>query len=169
MFLCKRRSILFLEQMNINEYYSLKHLNTFQLPVQTRWFMEYENETELVQILKSEYFQKNLPVLHIGRGSNLLFLNDFNGIVLHSAIKGITLIEETDDDVLIRVGAAEIWDEVVAYTVDKGWGGIENLSFIPGETGTGPYPLVFTIDMGRKAVYNRVKFLPRGYTPRANA
>ena len=97
--------------------------------------MEYENETELAQILKAKYFQKNLPVLHIGSGSNLLFLNDFDGIVLHSTIKGITLLEESNDTVLIRVGAAEIWDDVVAYTVDKGWGGIENLSYIPGETG----------------------------------
>jgi UDP-N-acetylmuramate dehydrogenase len=96
--------------------------------------MEYENETELTTILSNEYFRE-LPLLHIGRGSNLLFLNDFNGIILHSAIKGITLIKETAAAVLIRVGAAEIWDDVVVYAVDKGWGGIENLSFIPGETG----------------------------------
>ena len=121
--------------MKLEENYSLEALNTFHLPVQTRWFMEYENETELAQILNAKYFQKNLPILHIGKGSNLLFLNDFNGIMLHSTIKGITLIEESNDDVLIRVGAAEIWDEVVAYAVSKGWGGIENLSFVPGETG----------------------------------
>ena len=96
--------------------------------------MEYENETELEVILK-EYCTRDLSFLHIGSGSNLLFLNDFEGVILHSAIKGIDIVEESDNYVLIRIGAAEIWDDVVAYTVDKGWGGIENLSLIPGETG----------------------------------
>ena len=96
--------------------------------------MEYENETELEVILK-EYCTKDLSFLHIGSGSNLLFLNDFNGVVLHSAIKGINIVEESDDNVLIRIGAAEIWDDLVAYAVHRGWGGIENLSLIPGETG----------------------------------
>jgi UDP-N-acetylmuramate dehydrogenase len=57
------------------------------------------------------------------------------GVVLHSAIRGIELAGETDESVLLRVGAAEVWDDVVAYATGKGWGGIENLSSIPGETG----------------------------------
>ena len=96
--------------------------------------MEYANETELEVVLKG-YCKRDLSFLHIGSGSNLLFLNDFNGIVFHSAIKGITLAGETDDAVFVRIGAAEIWDDVVAYAVRYGWGGIENLSLIPGETG----------------------------------
>ena len=120
--------------MKIEQNYSLERFNTFHLAVKTRWFIEYENETELEKILKDENFRK-LSYLHIGSGSNLLFLDDFDGLVLHSAIKGITMIEETKDTVLIRTGAAEVWDDVVAYTVNKGWGGIENLSLIPGETG----------------------------------
>ena len=121
--------------MQIKENYSLIRHNTFHLPITTRWFIEYENETELVKMLAADFLQQNKPHLHIGGGSNLLFLNDYEGIILHSGIKGINLIHETDQSVLIRVGAAEIWDDVVAYTVDKGWGGIENLSLIPGETG----------------------------------
>ena len=120
--------------MKIEQDFSLQHFNTFRLAVKARWFIEYENDTEPEKILKDENF-RDLPFLHIGRGSNLLFLNDFNGIVLHSAIKGIELINETENTVYIRVGAAEIWEDVVAYTVDKDWGGIENLSLIPGETG----------------------------------
>lgn len=96
--------------------------------------MEYENEEELERILKDEYFQECLS-LPIGEGSNLLFVNDFNGIVFHSQIKGITVAEETQETVLLRVGAAEHWDDVVAFAVSKGWGGIENLSHIPGEAG----------------------------------
>ncbi|GHU55312.1 UDP-N-acetylenolpyruvoylglucosamine reductase [Bacteroidia bacterium] len=96
--------------------------------------MEYENEEELDRIRRDEYFQEN-DYVHIGSGSNLLFLNDYSGIVLHSAIKGITKEEETADSVLLRIGASEIWDEVVNYAVSNDWYGIENLSNIPGETG----------------------------------
>ncbi len=120
--------------MRIEKNYSLKEHNSFRLPVKTRWFMEYESEEELRRILQDEYFQECLS-LHIGEGSNLLFINDFDGVILHSAIKGIEVVEETAECVLLRVGAAEHWDDVVAYAVSKGWGGIENLSHIPGETG----------------------------------
>ncbi len=64
-----------------------------------------------------------------------MFINDYNGIIVHSQIKGISVSAETDEYVWLRVGAAEIWDDVVAYAVSKGWGGIENLSLIPGEAG----------------------------------
>lgn len=120
--------------MQIEQNYSLKDCNTFHLPVKARWFMEYENEEELERILNDEYFQECLS-LHIGEGSNLLFINDFDGIIFHSRIKGISLVEDDADSVLLRVGAAEHWDDVVAYAVSKGWGGIENLSHIPGEAG----------------------------------
>lgn len=120
--------------MRIEENYSLEKHNTFHLPIKTRWFMEYANEEELGRILQDEYFQE-CQSLHIGEGSNLLFINDFDGIILHSAIKGISLTEETDNSVLLRIGAAEKWDDVVAYAVSNGWGGIENLSLIPGEVG----------------------------------
>lgn len=69
--------------MRIEENYSLEKHNTFHLPVKTCWFMEYTNEEELGRIFRDEYFQECLS-LHIGSGSNLLFINDFNGIILHS-------------------------------------------------------------------------------------
>lgn len=120
--------------MRIEENFSLEQYNTFRLPVRTRWFMEYDTEEELQKILSDEYFRENTS-LHIGGGSNLLFLNDYSGIVVHSGIRGMEVVEEEEETLLLRVGAAEVWDEVVAYAVSKGWGGIENLSHIPGETG----------------------------------
>ncbi|MCC8154100.1 MAG: FAD-binding protein, partial [Tannerellaceae bacterium] len=89
---------------------------------------------ELQKILRDEYFQESIS-LHIGSGSNLLFLNDYNGIVLHSNIKGITVTNQTQEEVHLRIGAGEIWDDVVAFAVQNGWGGIENLSYIPGKAG----------------------------------
>ena len=120
--------------MHIEQNYSLEKHNTFRIPAKTRWFMEYDNEEELIRILRDEYFQECVS-LHIGEGSNLLFINDFDGIVFHSRIKGITIVDDSPEYVILRVGAAEHWDDVVAYAVLQGWGGIENLSNIPGEAG----------------------------------
>lgn len=120
--------------MRIEQNYSLEKHNTFHLRVKTRWFMEYDTEEELGRILRDEYFQECLS-LHIGSGSNLLFVNDFNGIIFHSRIQGITVADETADEIVLRIGAAEKWDDVVAYAVKRGYGGIENLSYIPGEAG----------------------------------
>ncbi|MDR0757186.1 MAG: UDP-N-acetylmuramate dehydrogenase [Tannerella sp.] len=120
--------------MKIAQHYSLERHNTFGLRVKARCFVEYESEGDLQNILHDKYFHE-LQSLHIGQGSNLLFLGDVDGVVLHSAIRGIELAGETDETALLRVGAGEVWDDVVAYAVAKGWGGIENLSLIPGETG----------------------------------
>jgi UDP-N-acetylmuramate dehydrogenase len=96
--------------------------------------MEYENEEELRRILNDEYFAE-CRSLHIGEGSNLLFVNDFDGIILHSAIKGIEIVDDTPKEAFVRIGAAEKWDDVVAFAVSNGLGGAENMSDIPGETG----------------------------------
>ena len=155
--------------MRIEENYSLEQYNTFHLPVKSRWFMEYDNEEELVRILRDEYFQENIS-LHIGEGSNLLFLNDYNGIIVHSKMKGILVTKETEDSVFIRVGAAEKWDDVVAYTTKNGWGGIENLSLIPGEAGAaaiqniGAYGVEIKDVIETVEAYNQLSFEKRIFT-----
>ena len=155
--------------MRIEENYSLEKHNTFHLPVKTRWFMEYATEEELGRILRDEYFQECFS-LHIGGGSNLLFINDFNGIILHSQIKGMQIVEDTDDTVLLRIGAAEIWDDVVAYVVSNGWGGIENLSLIPGEAGAaaiqniGAYGVEIKDVIEKVETYNQLSFEKRVFT-----
>lgn len=155
--------------MKIEQNYSLEKHNTFHLPVKTRWFMEYETEEELERILRDEYFQESFS-LHIGGGSNLLFLNDFNGIIVHSRIKGISVVKETDEEVVLRVGAAEKWDDLVAYAVGKGYGGIENLSLIPGEAGAaaiqniGAYGVEIKDVIEAVETYNQLSFEKRIFT-----
>lgn len=111
--------------------YSLLIHNTFGIDVNAKVYVEYDSEEELMTVLPS--LKGNL--LHIGGGSNLLFRKDYEGTVLHSAIKGIEVVEEHDGDVLVRVGAGVVWDEFVEWTVERGYGGAENLSLIPGEVG----------------------------------
>jgi UDP-N-acetylmuramate dehydrogenase len=124
--------------MRIFENYSLLPHNSFHLDVKTRWFVEYESEEDLQKLLKDEYFFSQ-TFWHIGQGSNLLFLSDFNGIIIHSGIKGIEKLKEDENQILLKAGASEDWDSFVAYCVDKGWGGIENLSGIPGEVGASAF------------------------------
>ena len=120
--------------MQVHQNYSLLKHNTFGLDVKTKYFVEYESEEDLQKLLQDEYFMSE-AFWHIGQGSNLLFLGDFNGIIIHSGIKGIEVQNEDEDHVWLKVGASEDWDSFVEYCVRQGWGGIENLSLIPGEVG----------------------------------
>lgn len=107
--------------------------NTFGLDVQADVFVEYDSVEELEKLIADGRIIS--PFLHIGRGSNLLFLKDYEGTVLHSLIGGVEVVAENDCSVSVRVGAGVVWDDFVAYCVDRGWYGAENLSLIPGETG----------------------------------
>ncbi|MBQ7460935.1 MAG: UDP-N-acetylmuramate dehydrogenase [Bacteroidaceae bacterium] len=110
--------------------------NTFGINAEARVLVTYDSEEALREALKRIKEQhEGLPILHVGCGSNLLFLDNYNGIVLKSGIKGIRLLQETDSNVLVEVGAGEICDEVIAEAIRRGWYGMENLSLIPGQIG----------------------------------
>jgi len=118
----------------IEENIDITHLTTFGIPVRARYFAEYASVKELEQIMRTPEYQQN-EVLHIGGGSNLLFINDFNGLILHSAIKGLTVYRKNDDTVYLIAGAAEKWEDVIACALDNDLCGLENLTSIPGEAG----------------------------------
>lgn len=113
---------------------SLLHYNTFGMDVTASHLATFDSQDELKQILKDP-IAKGTPLLCMGGGSNLLFLNDFDGLVLHSAIKGYQVIEQTKESVRVKVGSGETWDDFVALCVKNKWYGAENLSGIPGQVG----------------------------------
>lgn len=113
---------------------SLLPYNTFGMDVKASRFVEYASVEELRGLWNAER-EAVARALHIGGGSNLLFASDYEGLILHSAIKGYTVVKETEEEVEVRVGGGEVWDDFVAYTVANGWYGAENLSLIPGEVG----------------------------------
>ena len=121
--------------MKVFPDYDLRANNTFGVPARCACFREYASEAELCEIIASLSQASPRPLLHIGGGSNLLFTGDFAGDILHSAIKGRTLVAEDEMSVFIRVGAAECWDDIVAWSLQAGYYGLENLSLIPGEVG----------------------------------
>ena len=112
--------------------YSLLNRNTFGIEAKAARFVEFSSTDALRAFLGTGFAGESLV---IGGGSNLLFVGDFDGTVFHSAITDIEIVEETATDVLLRVGSGVNWDDLVAYTVEKGWYGLENLSLIPGEVG----------------------------------
>ena len=118
----------------IKEYtqYSLLGHNTFGIEAKAAKFIEFSTEEELATLLEKGV---GAPLLVIGGGSNLLFVNDFAGTVLHSAIMDMAVVAEDAHSVMLRVGSGVNWDSLVEYTVNNGWHGLENLSAIPGEVG----------------------------------
>ncbi|MCL1943387.1 MAG: UDP-N-acetylmuramate dehydrogenase [Candidatus Azobacteroides sp.] len=120
--------------MKIFENHSLFRYNTFGIDVKTKLLIEYSDLNELSRILSSGNLIKN-PLFHIGGGSNLLFTKDFDGTILHSAVKYIVIENETDEYVDLKVGSGVVWDDLVLFCVENDFRGIENLSLIPGEVG----------------------------------
>lgn len=124
--------------MKIRSNYSLKHLNTFGLEVKAKYFTEFHDVKELKEILSSAEY-RNEKLLVLGGGSNLLFTSDFfDGLVIQNKIKGIEILQENSETITVRSGAGEVWHELVLYTISKNWGGLENLSLIPGTVGAAP-------------------------------
>lgn len=107
--------------------------NTFGIDVSASSFFEYSSEDELRKLIDSG--SVTTPYLHMGGGSNMLFTKDYEGTVLHSCITGIEMTAEDENQVSVRVGAGVVWDDFVAYCVERKWYGAENLSLIPGEVG----------------------------------
>lgn len=120
--------------MNITQNASLLSLNTFGIDAKAAYLVEYNSVEDLQVVLQSTIAKTN-RMLHIGSGSNLLFMKDFDGVILHSTLRYIDKVNEDDQFVYLEVGAGVVWDDFVAYCVENGWGGVENLSLIPGETG----------------------------------
>ena len=110
--------------------------NTFGIDVKAAVLGEYNSVEGLKSILTNPLVEnRKQQIWNIGQGSNILFSGYFDGVILHGNIKGIEIIDQTDDDVTVKVGAGEIWDDVVAWAVEHQYFGAENLSAIPGETG----------------------------------
>lgn len=123
--------------MNIKKNYSLSKLNSFKVDHKAKMFAEIKTSQDLFQALKNEKLKKEKKII-LGGGSNTLFTKNFNGLILFNNIKGIKIIEENKNEIKIKVGSGEIWDDFVSFCVNKNWSGIENLSLIPGSVGAAP-------------------------------
>ncbi len=114
---------------------SLKPYNTFGIDVKADWLAHIESEEQLLTILDD---LPDMSKLILGGGSNILLLDDFKGIVLLNEIKGKEILNEDDEKIILKIKGGENWHDLVMWSVENNYGGIENLALIPGKTGTAP-------------------------------
>lgn len=114
---------------------SLKAYNTFGIDVNAQKFISVESVEELKALLKNTYASE---LFILGGGSNMLLTKDIDKTVVHINLKGIRIVEETEENVLVEAMAGENWHQFVLFCLDNNFGGVENLSLIPGNVGTAP-------------------------------
>lgn len=123
--------------LTIQRDVSLQKLHTFHMEVYASYFSTLESLNDIAELLSHPLFHE-VPHLFIGGGSNVLFCDNYPGWVIKIALKGIEVRSENDEHVCVQFQAGEIWHDIVLYCVDQNWGGIENLSLIPGCVGAAP-------------------------------
>jgi UDP-N-acetylmuramate dehydrogenase len=120
--------------MECQTHHSLKALNTFGIDAAAACYVRFDAQDEVSDFLRGHRLGATRHLV-LGGGSNLLFAGDFGGTILHPVFKGIQVIDANSRHLIVKAMAGETWDDLVAVAVARGWGGIENLSLIPGSVG----------------------------------
>jgi len=123
--------------MLIHQDYSLKRLHTFGIDVKAKLFAEIFSDEDLFEIISDKKLMAE-PKFILGGGSNILFTKNFDGLVIKVSLPGIKKVGENEKSVLIEAGAGVVWDKLVTFCVSNNFGGIENLTLIPGSVGAAP-------------------------------
>jgi UDP-N-acetylmuramate dehydrogenase len=123
--------------MNFKKNISLKKFNSFGIGVSCDYFIEINNEDELFELSSNEFFKSNKHFI-LGAGTNVLFIEDFKGIIVYINILGKKIVEINEDFVILNVKAGENWNDFVKFCVNNGYYGLENLALIPGKIGAAP-------------------------------
>ena len=117
--------------------HSLRALNTFGLPAVAHTLVRIHGDADVRRVLDHPELGR-APKLVLGGGSNLVLTRDPAAVVLRVEVMGRRLVAEADDAWIVEFGAGEPWHEAVAWTLDQGWPGLENLALIPGTVGAAP-------------------------------
>ena len=123
--------------MNISANISLKPYNTFGIDASAKYFTSVQSIQNIIELLQSSEYKNNEHLI-LGGGSNLLLTKDVNALVIKNDLKGIEIVTENNDSVFVKCAAGEVWHEFVMWSIHHNYGGLENLSLIPGCTGASP-------------------------------
>lgn len=142
--------------MHILENISLKSYNSFGLDVRAKYFVEVASIQELKHALSLNAYPNKFI---LGGGSNMLLTKDLDCLVIHVALKGIKIIDQDKNEVLVKAYAGENWHQFVLWCLDHDFGGIENLSLIPGNVGTAPIQNIGAYGVELKDVFHSCEAL----------
>ncbi len=137
----------------LNQNTALQSLNTLGVAAQAKYFCEIQQRSDL-PYLSSLPELKSSPTLVLGGGSNILFTQDYEGLVIRNCLRGQTIAEETQSQICLTVAAGETWHDLVSHCVQQGWGGIENLALIPGRVGAAPIQNIGAYGVELKDVFH---------------
>jgi UDP-N-acetylmuramate dehydrogenase len=141
--------------MKILDQVSLQSFNTFGIEAKAKHLVEIQGRKDFLELIEDERWKNNSRLI-LGGGSNVLFMQDYDGIVLVNRIKGIELLEESSNEVTYRVSGGEVWHDWVMFAVNKQLGGVENMSLIPGCVGSCPIQNIGAYGMEIKDTVQRV-------------
>lgn len=135
---------------------SLSSYNTFGFDAKADLFIEIDTASQFQQLLKAPEWKENEHLI-LGGGSNILLTEDFHGLVVINRISGVQIIEEDDRTVVVEAGAGENWNQFVLYCISQNWGGLENLSLIPGTVGAAPMQNIGAYGVEIKDTFHSLK------------
>ncbi|MEO8110374.1 MAG: UDP-N-acetylmuramate dehydrogenase [Ginsengibacter sp.] len=139
--------------MHLKENFSLKAYNTFGINAVAKYFCEFSSANDLAEILAN---QNDIKKMVLGGGSNILFTTNFNGIILKNNMPGINVVKEDDESIYVKAGAGVNWHQFVMYCVGNNFGGVENLSLIPGNVGASPMQNIGAYGVEIKDVFHEL-------------
>ena len=142
--------------INIQEHTDLFSYNTFKIRVTARYFTAIRSVEEFKELIKTDVYTRERHFI-LGGGSNILLTGDYNGLVIKVDVKGIDVVSENEDTLTLKVGAGEPWHSFVMHCVTHNWGGVENLSLIPGTVGAAPMQNIGAYGIEIKNVINNVE------------
>ena len=145
--------------MEILSNQSLKDLNTFGIDAIGRRFCRFKNTEDIQRLFDLDPSSETLLIL--GGGSNVLFVTDFDGLIARNEILGIDILDRYDNHIWLKVGAGVVWHELVKYCVENNYGGIENLSLIPGTVGAAPMQNIGAYGVELKEVFHELEAFKR--------
>jgi len=146
--------------IRIEENIRLKPYTTFGIESNARYFTRISSKEDFQELIKTKIYQE-APSLVLGGGSNILFTKDFDGLIIRDELKGISIVDETEAFINIKSLAGENWHELVLYCVQNNYGGIENLSLIPGTVGAAPMQNIGAYGVEMKEVVKEVEAIDR--------
>lgn len=142
--------------MDIKTNISLKKYNTFRVDIKTKQFCEIINIQDLIELYNQNLFSNKFLIL--GGGSNILFTKDYDGMIIKMNILGRKILEETDSSLKLKLGAGEIFEDIVEWSIKNSWMGIQNLAMIPGTVGATPIQNVGAYGVEIKDVLEEIEY-----------